>query len=164
VLDASDHPRLKATSPAFTPRQPPPPVKADCSALYQPGLLKISGFGSRTYTHWTDSELKSSPQAERESLSAPPTPSLSSSGISSIQSNTHEACPTPEAFARTTRLPLRGNKAKHHDFGASGFGHLTLMDSEYEQFRMTSRSGSSIQVPGSYRIADPRGRAHKVPV
>jgi hypothetical protein len=158
-LDAPDYPMLKATGPAFTLPQPLPPVKANCSALYQPDVLKFPGFGSRAYTHWTDSELNSSPQTERESLSAPPTPSLSSSGISSIQSNTHEACPTPEAFTRTTRLPLRGSKAKQHDFfGASEFGRLMLVDSEYEPFRTASRSGSSMQVPGRYRIADARGR------
>lgn len=156
MLDARDHLRPKTTDPVFALPQPSPPVKADCSALYQPDLLRFSVFENRAYTHWTDSELNSSLQAERETLSAIPTPSLSS-GISSLQSNTHEACPTPEAFTRTTRLPLRGSKAKHHDFfGASEFGHLTIVDSEYEPFRTTSRSGSSMTVLGHYRVAEPR--------
>jgi hypothetical protein len=159
VLDAPDHPRAKATGPAFIPSQSSPPVESKCSTLYQPDLLRFACFTSRAYTHWTDSELNNSIQFERESLSAPPTPSLSSSGISSIQSSTHEACPTPEAFIRAARLPLRGGKAKHHDlFGASGFGILTPMDSEYEPFRTTSRSNSSINVPGRYPSTDARGR------
>ena len=159
MLDAPDHPRAKATGPAFIPSQSSPPVEHACSTFHQPELLRFACFTSRAYTHWTDSELNNSIQFERESLSAPSTPSLSSSGISSIQSSTHEACPTPEAFTRTARLPLRGSKANHRDFfGASGLGILTPMDSEYEPFRTTSRSNSSMHVPGRYRSTDPRGR------
>jgi hypothetical protein len=36
---------------------------------------------------------------------------------------------------------------------------MTPIDSEYEPFRTASRSNSSLQVPGRYRIADLRGRA-----
>lgn len=158
MVDPPDHPRVKATGPASIPLQSRSPVESNYSTLYQPELLPAC-FSSRAYTYWTDSELNNSIQVGRESLSAPPTPSLSSSGISSIQSSTHEACPTPEAFTRTTRLPLRGGKANHHDlFGASGLGLLTPMDSEYEPFRTTSRSNSSLHVPGRYRNTDHRGR------
>lgn len=158
MVDPPDHPRAKATGPAFIPLQSRPPVESNYSTLYQPELLPAC-FSSRAYTHWTDSELNNSIQVDRASLSAPPTPSLSSSGISSIQSSTNEACPTPEAFTRNTRLPLRGGKANHHDlFGASGLGLLTPMDLEYEPFRTTSRLNSGMHVPGRYRSTGPRGR------